>query len=262
MSVSFAETDLQLKASYTSSPFCTCSTSENFVRNFFFKKKNLPLCTLSTFENFLLESANFSGSRKLRTHNSVWATQNSFKESRHKYVCMCDMTHLYVWHDSFICVTWLIHMCDMPQTFVGQKVLAVTWLIYSYVRHDTDRSRAEDLAATRCNTLQLTATHCNTLQHTATHCNSLQHTATQTGVRQKVLLQHTTTHCNTLQLTAAHCKTLQHTATHCNTNERRAEGLAATHCNTLQLTATHCITLQHTATGLTTHYPTMKLTNL
>ena len=38
---------------------------------------------------------------------------------------MCDMTHSYVWHDSsngcsslygndsFICVTWLIHMCDM-----------------------------------------------------------------------------------------------------------------------------------------------------
>jgi len=32
----------------------------------------------------------------------------------------CDMTHLYVWrthlyvwHDSFICVTWLIHTCDM-----------------------------------------------------------------------------------------------------------------------------------------------------
>jgi len=25
----------------------------------------------------------------------------------------CDMTHSFVWHDSFICVTWLIHMCDM-----------------------------------------------------------------------------------------------------------------------------------------------------
>jgi len=26
--------------------------------------------------------------------------------------CMCDMTHSYVWHDLFICVTWIIHMCD------------------------------------------------------------------------------------------------------------------------------------------------------
>jgi len=23
---------------------------------------------------------------------------------------MCDMTHWYVWHDSLICVTWLIHL--------------------------------------------------------------------------------------------------------------------------------------------------------
>jgi len=32
---------------------------------------------------------------------------------------MCDMTPSYVWHDSFICVTWLIHMC-------------VTWLIHMF----------------------------------------------------------------------------------------------------------------------------------
>jgi len=39
---------------------------------------------------------------------------------------MCDMTHVYVWHDSFTCVTWLIHifvarrihMCDMTQSYV------------------------------------------------------------------------------------------------------------------------------------------------
>jgi len=29
---------------------------------------------------------------------------------------MCDMTHSHVWHDSFTCVTWLIHMCDMTQS--------------------------------------------------------------------------------------------------------------------------------------------------
>jgi len=31
-----------------------------------------------------------------------------------KELC-CDMTHSYMWHDSFIYVTWLIHMCDMTQ---------------------------------------------------------------------------------------------------------------------------------------------------
>jgi len=30
---------------------------------------------------------------------------------------MCDMTHSYVWHDSFICVTWLIHVCDMTHIY-------------------------------------------------------------------------------------------------------------------------------------------------
>jgi len=45
-------------------------------------------------------------------------------------VCMCDMTHSYMWHDSFICVTWLIwhdsfvcvasliHMCAMTHSCV------------------------------------------------------------------------------------------------------------------------------------------------
>ena len=44
---------------------------------------------------------------------------------------MCDrlihtreMTHPHVWHDSFICVTWLIHMCDMTPD------ICVTWLIH------------------------------------------------------------------------------------------------------------------------------------
>ena len=43
---------------------------------------------------------------------------------------MCDMTHSYVWQNSFICVTWLIHMCDMT------RYICVTWLII-YVWHDS-----------------------------------------------------------------------------------------------------------------------------
>ena len=55
---------------------------------------------------------------------------------------MCDMTNSYVWHDSFICVTWLIHMCDMPHSYVWHdSSICVTWLIHtcdmthSYVWH-------------------------------------------------------------------------------------------------------------------------------
>jgi len=57
---------------------------------------------------------------------------------------MCDMTHSYVWHDSFICVTWLIHMCDMNHSFVWHdSFICLTRLIHmcdmadSYVWHDS-----------------------------------------------------------------------------------------------------------------------------
>ena len=103
----------------------------------------------------------------------------------------------YVWHDSFIRVTWRIHMCDVT---------------YSYVRHDP-------LISERRDSLLVSTTHCNTLQHTATHCNTLQNTATHAETR----LIHfngkynTLPHTASLQHTATHCNTLQHTATHCNT---------------------------------------------
>jgi len=31
---------------------------------------------------------------------------------------MCDMTPSYVWHDSFICETWLLHMWDMTHSYM------------------------------------------------------------------------------------------------------------------------------------------------
>jgi len=31
---------------------------------------------------------------------------------------MCDMTHSNVWHDLFLCVTWPNHMCDMTHSYV------------------------------------------------------------------------------------------------------------------------------------------------
>jgi len=49
---------------------------------------------------------------------------------------VCDMTYSCVWHDSLTCVIWLIHMCDMTHS-------CVTWLIHmwdmthSYVGYDS-----------------------------------------------------------------------------------------------------------------------------
>jgi len=73
---------------------------------------------------------------------------------------MCDMNSGYIYcdsftraigifchtrHDSFICVTWLIHMCDMTPRYVCRDSLSicVPWLIHmcamthSYMRHDS-----------------------------------------------------------------------------------------------------------------------------
>ena len=53
----------------------------------------------------------------------------------------CIMIHLYVWHsvihaydmDAFVCVAWLIHMCDMTHLCVWHDAcICVTWL-YTYV---------------------------------------------------------------------------------------------------------------------------------
>ena len=75
------------------------------------------------------------------THSYVW---------HDSFICvtwlihMCDMTHSYVWHDSFICVTWLIHMYDMTHSYAWRdSFICVTWLIQmcdmtlSYVWHNS-----------------------------------------------------------------------------------------------------------------------------
>ena len=48
---------------------------------------------------------------------------------------MCDVTHSYVWHDSFICVTTLIHRGDVTHSYVWHgPFICVTWPIHM-VRH-------------------------------------------------------------------------------------------------------------------------------
>ena len=61
---------------------------------------------------------------------------------------MFDMTHSYVWHEWFTCVTWLIEMCDMNHSYVLHDTLTCrAWLLHicnthaytwhACVRHDS-----------------------------------------------------------------------------------------------------------------------------
>ena len=46
---------------------------------------------------------------------------------------ICDTTYLYLWHDSFVCVTWLVHMCDMNHLYAWHNsFICVTWLIWKW----------------------------------------------------------------------------------------------------------------------------------
>jgi len=88
------------------------------------------------------------------THSYVWPDSFHICDMTHSYIWMsrhrqiCCVTHLWhfmqaicqhskVWHDSFICVTWLIHMYDMTYSYVWHdSFICVTWLIYMcYMTH-------------------------------------------------------------------------------------------------------------------------------
>jgi len=57
-------------------------------------------------------------------HTSVW----------HPTLChLMQATCTYVWHVSFMCVTWLIHTCGMTHLFARHVAcICATWLIYIY----------------------------------------------------------------------------------------------------------------------------------
>jgi len=58
---------------------------------------------------------------------------------------ICDMTHSHVWHDSPTCVTWLTHMCDMTHSHVWHdsptRVTRLTWIQVVHQLWDKDNRR-------------------------------------------------------------------------------------------------------------------------
>jgi len=81
----------------------------------------------------ILERGMWAVSEAIMTHLCVWHDPS---------ICVtwpiykCDMTHLYVWHDPSICVTWPHHTCDMAHSCVRHRaachiyilVISHTWM--------------------------------------------------------------------------------------------------------------------------------------
>jgi len=110
---------------------------------------------------------------------------------------MCDMIHAYVRHDSFICVTGLIQICDMTHWSVWRDscvwhgsecdVIHVcdTWMMSEWMMNDEcDVIHVCDMAHIwcvwhgsylMCVTWLISETHCNTLLHTASRDSCVWH---------------------------------------------------------------------------------------
>jgi len=85
------------------------------------------------------------------------------------FIHMCDMTHLYVWYDSFIIVDLLL--CPVTRCVVDHSFTSATWLshmwdmTHSYVRHDS--FICETWLIHYC---RLTAVHCDVLCRQSLKC--------------------------------------------------------------------------------------------
>jgi len=54
----------------------------------------------------------------------------------------CDMTHLYVWHDSFICMAWLMHIFDVTPSYSWHDSFMCD-MTHSYVWRDSRMHRCD-----------------------------------------------------------------------------------------------------------------------
>ena len=104
-----------------------------------------------------------------RSHILRMTTSCHAREQVTSHVCVRrDMAPLYLWHDSSICVTWLIYICDMTHVYVcHDSFICVTWLIRA-------SWHACMSVAVCCSVLQCVAVRCSALQCAAVRCSGLQ----------------------------------------------------------------------------------------
>ena len=178
---------------------------------------------------------------------------------------MCDVNHSYVRHDSFTCATWLVHTCDtMHMCDTTPSSAFACWYacvcVCVFVTHALHRGGViYGLLFLFVQKIK-TTTASHKQRHYAAHTQTSFHThdwiVSQTVCRTHLyqtspLLQHNVTHCNSLQLTAPCCHAhILQVSPLCGLISSGSDcgGVSAiSHCNMIQHTATHRDTLQYTA---------------
>jgi len=171
---------------------------------------------------------------------------------------MCDTTHSYVRHDSFVYATWRICICDVtPYVMLRMWMRHATHMdgsghTYTRTHTHTHTHTHKDEA---CHTYNMShVTHmtesCHIYKWVMSHIRT-SHVTHMTESYQLSLFRNESCHKHmngscyiareALQPSATYFDTLQHTATRCNTPQQ-----TATHCNALacHATATHWRTRQ------------------
>jgi len=185
-------------------------------------------------------------------------------------VCMCEnTTSPWVWHESWMRIRWLVHMCDRTcRCVLLDSFTYVTWLnCINMICDKTDSYMWHDSFTCVTGLVDVSyLTHSRVLHESLVCLFDVWRLAVCAWVctnffvamyfdakvvgKDSNTLRRTATHCNSLQHTATHCNTLQHTATHSLLQcilTRSSWARPATHCNTPQHTATRYL-LQHTLT--------------
>jgi len=117
------------------------------------------MCDMSRFRDmphpYVLHDPFICASWILHIYNATWRidtchitnsyahTMNQSYVYRDSLICvtglihMCAMTRSFVHYDSFIYAMWLIHMCDMNHSYSWREEICICDMIHSYMHHDS-----------------------------------------------------------------------------------------------------------------------------
>jgi len=110
--------------------------------------------------------------RQIKTTHDTFAKWLLYTSNRYEIwiIHLCDMIHSYMWHDSFVRVTWRTYVCDMTHFCITCK------MTHGYVVHMSDMTHTPPRAHKHTHARTQARTHART--HACTHTCTHPHTQT------------------------------------------------------------------------------------